>query len=80
VQACRNLLVLERQRGLDQSRHTGGDVEMSDIGLHRPDGAKSVAVRAETKRLRQSGYFNRISEGRCRAMSFNVGNRFRVET
>src|SRR5271170_5363754 len=67
--------MLERQHGLNESSHSGGRVEMSDVGLERTDCAKSVALAGRTKCPRKSGYLDRIADCGAGTMSLDVRDR-----
>src|SRR5882757_3202621 len=51
-------------RGVDQTGHARGNVQMSDIGLHRADRAKLLAVRSCAKSLGQACKLDRIAQRR----------------
>ena len=69
MEARGDLSMMERQRKLDQSGDARRGLEMSDVGLHRADGARVLAGAAVGKNGAQRAGLDRVAEqaSRCRA-------------
>ena len=74
MQARRDLLVAQRERGLDQARHAGRGIEMADVSFHGAERAELPLVGRGAKRLGQAGDLDRIAERRGGTMRFDVGD------
>ena len=70
---------VERQDGLDEARHAGGCIQMSDIGFDRTDGAEAFLLRPGPESFRQGGNFDRIAQLRSCSVGFHVSDRFRYD-
>ena len=78
IEAWRNLPVLQCEDGFDQSRHARRGVEMSDIRLHRADGAEARPLRRGAECLRERAHLDRIADWRARAVRLNVADAVRI--
>ncbi|VAZ73813.1 hypothetical protein LAUMK4_01588 [Mycobacterium persicum] len=65
--------VLHRQRGLDEPRDPGRRLQMPDIGLHRPQRARTLAP-AICRRQRLE--LDRIAQHRAGSMGFDIVHAF----
>ena len=59
-----NLLVVQRQYDLDQTRHSGCGFEVSYIGLHRTDGQRLVLRPPRAQDGPQGSHLDRIAQRR----------------
>ncbi len=75
VQGGRQLTVLHGQHTLDQSGDSGGGVEVSDVGLGRPDSAASLAHAGVGRGER--GELDRVAEDGGRAVQLDVADALR---
>ena len=64
----------ERQRHLDQARDTGGGLEVAQVGLHRPQGARPPRWAIDAKYCAQRFRFDRVAQQGARAVSLDVLN------
>ena len=80
VEGGGNLLVLQRQDRLDEARHSGSRVEMSDVGLDRPDRAEAFLVGSGPERSSQGGDFDGISQLGAGSVGFDVADCFRLNS
>jgi hypothetical protein len=78
VQARRDLPVLQRERRLDQARRARRGVEVADVGLDRPQRAKTFLIGPRRKRLRQRRHLDHVAERRAGAVRLDVADRRRV--
>ena len=72
IEAGRNQLVAQCQRHLDQPSHTGGRIQMPDVGLDRADAAKAPATTSVG--LRQGRDLDRVADRRAGAMRLDIGH------
>ena len=75
MQARGQLGMLEHKRGLNQTCHAGGLVEVADAALHRTDGAIIFGCGAGPKDLAEGGDLDRIAERCASAMRLDIGDR-----
>src|SRR5216683_1649770 len=75
MQAGWDLSVVQRERGLDQTRDARCPVEVADVRLYRAqrDGAGGRGL--TTERARQGRYFDRVADRGRRAVGFDVVDR-----
>ncbi len=71
--------MLEHQRRLDQPRHAGGGIQMTDIPLHRSDRAVLPVIRRRSKHLGQRGNLDRIPKRRRGAVTLHVADAARFD-
>ena len=69
-----NLIVLHRQQDFDQPRHAGGRFQVADVGLHRSDQQRIVAVSFSRERRRGGLHLDRITKLRPCAMYLEIRN------
>ena len=79
VQACRKFPELEGEHGLDESRHTGRSVQMSNIRFDRSEGTKATPLGRSTEHFSEGSDFDRIAEGRSGAVCFDQLHALRVD-
>ena len=72
VQVCRNRLVFDRQRDLDDACNSRAGFEVADVGFHATDATDVSALSAITGRDRSG--FDRIADGRPGAVSFDIAD------
>src|SRR5215469_2523546 len=70
----------ERLHGLDQTRNSGGGIQMPDVALDRTNRTKAPLLRAHSKRLIQSSNFNRVTQRSSCTMGLHVANARRRDT
>ena len=74
VQARWDLLMLERQRHLDQSSDAGRGLRVADVGLDRAQGAGAPGETVEGKHCTQGFRFDRIAQEGAGAVRLDVLN------
>jgi hypothetical protein len=86
VQAAHEPLMLQLQQHLDEAGHTGGHLQVPDVGLDRAETAARLTNRRRP-RLAQSPEstlesidLHRVTELGARAMRLDVGDRIRVDS
>ena len=67
--------MLEGQDGLDQPGHAGGGFQVTQVGLHRADGAEAFARRGEAECAGERLDLHRIAEVRPGAVALHVAER-----
>ena len=72
MEVRRDGAVLQRKDGFENSRHSGGGLEMSEVGLDRADEERSGAIAREDTRQRFE--LDRIAEGCAGAVRFDVAD------
>ena len=72
--------VVQRQRRLDQPRHSRRPIQMPDVRLHRPHRAEPDLRRCPPKRLDHRRQFHRVPQLRPGPMPLDVADRLRVDT
>src|SRR5690349_15177626 len=75
IQCWRKLSMPDDVRGVNESGYACGDIEVTDVRLHRTDRAESLAVGACAESLCRRCEFNRVTKGSAGAMCFEVANR-----
>src|SRR6185312_6251469 len=68
---------LERQGGLDEPDHTGGGIQVPDVGLHRAERTGTGARPGES--LAERGHLDRVAQRRRRAVALDVADRARLD-
>ena len=68
----RDLLAMERQRGLDHASGTGGGDEVADIALQRPDRAEAAIFGMPAERAGQALDLDGVANGRGGAVRFDI--------
>ena len=76
----RDFRVAENERGFDQPGDACGSIEVTDVCLHRADGAEVPIVSAGAECLRESGDFYGIAERCACPVSFNVADSARFDS
>src|SRR5438093_8676057 len=74
MQAWWELLVVQGERGLDESRDARSSVEVADVRFHRTNGAEILRRSAGAEGIGQPLDFNRVAQGRARAVRFHVAD------
>ena len=75
VEGRRDLAVLERQHRLDQPGHAGGDVQVTQVRLHRADGAEAAALGLGAERSGERLDLHRVAQGGAGAVGLDVADR-----
>ena len=68
----RNGAVLQGENGLGQSSHTGGGLQVAEVGLHRPDQQRGFGGPPAAQHGAERPGFDGITEQRPRAVRLNV--------
>ena len=79
IDARGQALVHQRQRCLDDTGGTGSDHHVAGVALQRADGTESLVVRVAAEGLRECGHFDWITQGRRRAVRFDIGDAARID-
>ena len=74
VEVRRDLAMPQREHHLDQPCDAGSGLEMSDVGLHRPEHERVLGSVAVTEDGAQRAHLDRIAERRAGAMRLDVVN------
>jgi hypothetical protein len=74
VDAGRDDLVLERERGLDDAHGGGARVKVADVGLDRPDGAEPRAIGRGAEGARQPLDLDGVAEQRAGPVRLDVAH------
>ena len=77
MEQSRDLLVLQLQHGLDQAGHSGGHVEMPDMGLCRAQPAEPFSRRGLAERLSQRRHFDRVPHRGARPVRLHIADGIR---
>src|SRR5206468_1104691 len=68
----RDLAVLKRQRGFDQTDNPGRSVEVTDVRLHRADKAEAFLVGRVPECVGEGLHLDRVTNVSSGAMAFNI--------
>ena len=72
-------LVVKRECRLDQARHARGSVQVTDVGLHRTEGAVARLLGPHPERPGEPGDLDGVSQRGAGAVRLDVGDRVGVD-